>query len=206
MDANGRMMTVATGAPRPASSRRAPAPAAFVTAMMMVAWGAMTLAVMPAFAAADASDGPGADGLEVVGEGEYRWFGLSVYHASFATETGEFDGWTEAGRARFEIYYQRDVSASKLIDIARKQWDRLGVDAPPRWFGWLRQVLPDVKAGDTLSCLVLPDERTVFYHNGERTGEVGEPEFGPAFLSIWLHPDAKAADLRRALLGESGQS
>lgn len=174
--------------------------------MVMVMTMALGLAAGPAIADADASDGAAADGLEVVGEGEYSWFGLRVYHASFATETGRFSDWTDTERARFEIYYHRDVSASKLVDIAREEWDRLGVDAPPRWFGWLRQLLPDVRAGDTLACLVLPDERTVFYHNGEKTGEVAEPEFGPAFLSIWLHPEARAADLRRALLGESGRS
>jgi len=177
-----------------------------VTAMAAVMALAMALAAGPASAETEASDGPAGDGLEVVGQGEYSWFGLRVYQASFATETGRFSDWTDIERARFEIYYHRDVSAAKLIDIAREEWDRLGVDAPPRWFGWLRQLLPDVRTGDTLSCLVLPDERTVFYHNGEKTGEVAEPEFGPAFLSIWLHPEARAAELRRALLGESGRS
>lgn len=169
---------------------------------------ALTVGLSAAPARADAGNAEAGDdgGLEVVGKGEYRWFGLEVYHASFATETGRFSDWTDTERARFEIYYHRDVSASKLVEIAREEWDRLGIDAPPRWFGWLRQSLPDVQAGDTLSCLVLPDERTVFYHNGEKTGEVLEAEFGPAFLSIWLHPEARAADLRRALLGESGRS
>lgn len=164
------------------------------------------LSAVPAWADAGRADAGGESGLEVVGEGEYRWFGLQVYHASFATETGRFSDWTDTERARFEIYYHRDVSASKLVEIAREEWDRLGIDAPPQWFGWLRQSLPDVQAGDTLACLVLPDERTVFYHNGEKTGEVPEPEFGPAFLSIWLHPEARATDLRRALLGEIGRS
>jgi len=164
------------------------------------------IAAAPALAGSNVAGTSGADDLAVVGKGEYRWFGLEVYHASFATETGRFSNWTETERARFEIYYHRPVSASKLVDIAREEWHRLGIEAPPRWFGWLRQLLPDVQEGDTLSCLVLPDERTVFYHNGKKTGEVAEPEFGPAFLSIWLHPEARAADLREALLGGSGRS
>jgi hypothetical protein len=172
----------------------------------LLAAAVVTFAAGPVAADANAGKGRGAGNLEVVGEGEYRWFGLQVYHASFATETGRFSDWPDTERARFEIYYHRDVPSSKLVEIAREEWDRLGIDAPPRWFGWLRQVLPDVREGDTLACLVLPDERTVFYHNGEKTGEVAEPEFGPAFLSIWLHPEAKAADLRRALLGETGRS
>jgi len=202
MDAIRRTRAAGHTLRRPASRRRATRPAALTMAAAM----AMALAAGPATAAADAADGAAADGLEVVGQGEYSWFGLRVYQASLATETGRFSDWTDTERARFEIYYHRDVSASKLIDIAREEWDRLGVDAPPRWFGWLRQLLPDVREGDTLSCLVLPDERTVFYHNGEKTGEVAEPGFGPAFLAIWLHPEARAADLRRALLGDSGRS
>lgn len=200
MDAIGRIL---------ATGRRLPRPLAGLASLRLLAVVVATAAALtagPAAADADASDGPAADGLEVVGQGEYSWFGLRVYHASFATETGRFSDWTDTERARFEIYYHRDVSAAKLIDIAREEWNRLGVEAPPRWFGWLRQLLPDVREGDTISCLVLPDERTVFYHNGEKTGEVTEPDFGPAFLSIWLHPEARSAELRRALLGESGRS
>ncbi len=188
----------------PAIPAAAPARTRLVPALLAAAL--LTVAAGPVAADADAAEGRGAENLEVVGEGEYRWFGLQVYHASFATETGRFSDWTDTQRARFEIYYHRDVPSSRLVEIAREEWDRLGIEAPARWFGWLRQVLPDVREGDTLACLVLPDERTVFYHNGEKTGEVAEPEFGPAFLSIWLHPEAKAADLRRALLGASGRS
>ena len=190
------------------ATRRIPAPEPARTrlATALLAAMLMALAAGPVAADADAAQWRAAENLAVVGEGEYRWFGLQVYHASFATETGRFSDWTDTERARFEIYYHRDVPSSKLVQIAREEWDRLGIDAPPRWFGWLRQVLPDVREGDTLACLVLPDERTVFYHNGEKTGEVAEPEFGPAFLSIWLHPEARAAELRRALLGESGRS
>lgn len=197
MDASGQVSHGRVLARTPAARRWLPA---FVVALTL------GLSAAPARADADGAEAGDEGGLEVVGKGEYRWFGLEVYHASFATETGRFSDWTDTERARFEIYYHRDVSASKLIEIAREEWERLGIDAPPRWFGWLHQSLPDVQAGDTLSCLVLPDERTVFYHNGEKTGEVLEPEFGPAFLSIWLHPEARAADLRRALLGESGRS
>lgn len=206
MDATTRIPASGRGLRRLLTGQQVARRTAVTMAAAMTLAMAIALAAGPASAEADASDGPAADGLEEVGQGEYSWFGLRVYHASFATETGRFSDWTDTERARFEIYYHRDVSASKLIDIAREEWDRLGVDAPPRWFGWLRQLLPDVRAGDTLSCLVLPDERTVFYHNGEETGEVAEPAFGPAFLSIWLHPEARAAELRRALLGESGRS
>lgn len=179
-----------------------------IVAGLTVAGVAGLSGVAHAAGAADAAAGSESrdDDLELIGEGEYRWFGLRVYRAAFSTQTGSFTEWEETEQARLEIYYYRGVSASKLIEIARKEWDRIGIDAPPRWFGWLRQILPDVEEGDTLSCVVWPGERAVFYHNGEKAGEVTEPDFGPAFLSIWLHPDARAAGLRRALLGESGRS
>lgn len=158
------------------------------------------------FAAATAGAGPEEASLELVGEGEYSWFGFRIYQASLSTDTGRFRDWTATERAHFEIRYYRNVSAAKLIEIAREEWQRLDVDAPQAWIERMREVLPDVEEGDTLSCLVLADERTVFYHNGEKTGEVRDPNFGPAFLSIWLHPDAKAADLRRALIGGGSRS
>ena len=62
---------------------------------------------------------------------------------------------------------------------------------------------PDIKAGDLIVTVVTRGGPTRFYSSGELLGEIADPEFGPAFLEIWLHPESRRPDLRDALVGEA---
>ncbi|MGR5254599.1 chalcone isomerase family protein, partial [Vibrio astriarenae] len=61
----------------------------------------------------------------------------------------------------------------------------------------------DVKPGDTLCGIYLPDRGARFYANGQLTTEVDDPAFARAFFDIWLAPGTRAPALRHHLLGES---
>jgi hypothetical protein len=80
----------------------------------------------------------------------------------------------------------------------------LGSAAQQRaWLDAMKQVFPNVEEGTQLVGLYQPGQATRFYRDGVAVGEVADPEFGPAFFAIWLHPRTSAPKLRAALLGKS---
>lgn len=146
---------------------------------------------------------PGADRsatapeLVLVGQGSYTWFGLAVYDAAYR------EAQPGCELRELTITYARDVPARKLVKATREQWEKLGLDNRERTRPWLRELLdiwPDIKRGDYLSMRV--DAAGVAQFSGVqgRLGAISDPDFAPAFLSIWLHPDTSDRDLREDLL------
>ena len=53
-----------------------------------------------------------------------------------------------------------------------------------------------------MTAVVVPGRETRFYDATGLLGVVDDPDFGPAYLRIWLDQRSAVADLRVALLGE----
>ena len=64
-----------------------------------------------------------------------------------------------------------------------------------RGFWW------DVAPGDNVTTVVVPGGATRFYDGRGFRGRIDDPDFGPAFLSIWLDSRSVVGDLRVRLLG-----
>ena len=82
---------------------------------------------------------------------------------------------------------------------------RLGVwdeDKLARWEKALTRVFPDVKRGERIVGVHLPGKGAIFYHQGQPTGTIDDPEFADAFFAIWLDPRTREPSLRKALLGQ----
>ena len=58
-----------------------------------------------------------------------------------------------------------------------------------------------VQAGDTLAALHRPGEGARFWHQGQPSGEIRDPELARAFFAIWLDPRTREPQLRAQLLG-----
>lgn len=67
----------------------------------------------------------------------------------------------------------------------------------------LRQMLPDVQDGDSLTGINVPQRGVRFYKNGRSIGVVDDGDFARAFFAIWLDARTSEPKLRRQLLGES---
>lgn len=150
------------------------------------------------------------EGLVEVGSGEMRWFGMEIYDARLLNDAGHYDGSSISGPTALEITYRRNISRERLVRTTKSEWDRiggrLGIEGRGEVEEWLREldaIWPSVGPGDRIIAVVEPLGPTHFYGNDGLLGTVGDPEFGPAFLAIWLHPDTRAADLRAQLLGAS---
>jgi hypothetical protein len=142
--------------------------------------------------------------LRKVGGGELRWLGFPIYDASLWTSTGRFGGFGPGETVALSLWYQRSFSRDELLRITETAWKKLGQpDAGQRelWLAELRRKWTDVSPGHNITTVVIPNGPTRFYDQRGRFAQVDDPAFGPAFLSIWLHPRSVVSDLRLELLG-----
>ncbi|MDD2947424.1 MAG: chalcone isomerase family protein [Rugosibacter sp.] len=137
-----------------------------------------------------------------LGQGEMRWLGLRLYHASLWTPTGT---WAPNQPFALELRYARDIAAHRLVDTSLDEIKRLHVNAldealQQRWSKHLQLIFPDVKAGDVIIGISLPDQGAAFFHQNRLIGQINEPEFAEKFFAIWLSPETREPRLRRQLL------
>jgi len=141
-----------------------------------------------------------------LGSGSFRWFGLKLYDATLWAERGSpvGDDWRTAPMV-LELTYARSLVGSKIADASVDEMKKIGIGTAARHEAWraeMRNVFPDVEEGTRLAGHYRPGEPMTFYRDGQRIGEVADPEFGAAFFAIWLHPKTSAPKLRASLLGK----
>jgi len=142
--------------------------------------------------------------LQRVGAGKLSWLGQPIYDASLWTAQGRFAGYARDEPVALSLWYQRHFSRDMLLRITDTAWKRLGAVPDERreqWLAELRAFWSDVRPGDNVTTVVVPGQATRFYDERGLMGEIDDPEFGPAFLSIWLDSRSVVADLRVQLLG-----
>ena len=140
--------------------------------------------------------------LTLVGSSQLRVAFFKIFNSKLFTKTGE---WNEPRQSfRFELSYQRNISGSFLAKQTAKEWDHLEFNDPRRseWEAAVLAMWPDVKKGDNIAFDV--DEQGVsrFFYNGTWVGSVEDPDFAPAFISIWLSPKTSRPAHREGLLAE----
>lgn len=146
-------------------------------------------------------DGPP---LRQVGDGQLTWLGFRIYHASLWTQAGRFEGYAPGQPVALSLWYDRAFTREELARIVDTAWRKLGETRSAdreRWLAALHSTWKDVARGDNMTIVVVPGKLTRFYDQAELIGEITDPAFGPAFLSIWLHPRSVLTDLRVQLLG-----
>jgi hypothetical protein len=140
----------------------------------------------------------------LAGSGRLRWLGIPVYDVSLWT-TPQFQP-ERFGAHPFalEIRYARTLSGSTLEDASLKQMQALEVRPGARQAEW-RQALtgafPDVKPGDRLTGMHLPDKGLRLYFNGQLHKAIDDPLLSQSFFAIWLSPATQEPRLRAQLLG-----
>ena len=141
--------------------------------------------------------------LEMVGGGQLSWLGFDIYDASLWTQSGRFEGFGPGQTVALSLWYQRSFTLDELLGITEKAWTRLGRDAAWRQsrLASLRMLWSDVSVGQNMTTVVEAGGATRFYDQQRLVGRIEDPEFGPAFLAIWLDPRSIVRDLRVQLLG-----
>ncbi len=142
--------------------------------------------------------------LQRVGNGELSWLGRPIYQASLWTSAGRFTGFESGEPVALSLSYQRKFSRDELLRITSTAWRLLGSATPPQrdlWLASLGSFWSDVELGDNVTTVVVPGKATRFYDHRGFMGQIDDPAFGPAFLSIWLDSRSVVGDLRVQLLG-----
>jgi hypothetical protein len=138
-----------------------------------------------------------------VGKARLSVLFFDVYDSTLKTPSGQYNGYREP--VALEIHYLRDIKASALVQQTVKEWKSLGL-SPETYESFLQPLetlWPDVKKGDSLTFVVLPDGSNTFYYNGRELGGLDHPQFGQHFLDIWLSPNTTRPELRAQLLGSN---
>lgn len=141
-----------------------------------------------------------------LGSGSFRWFGLKLYDIRLWAERRSFHAseWTRTPLA-LELTYARTLYGTRIAEASIDEMKKLGLGSTAQQRAWLdamKQLFPNVEEGTQLIGLYRPGQATRFFCDGVALGEIADPEFGPAFFAIWLHPRTSAPKLRAALLGK----
>lgn len=144
-------------------------------------------------------------GATQVGQGRFTWFGFVVYEAHLWS-AGAPEGWANA--FALELVYRRALTQDTLVQASLDEMRRLGSDDETQLAGWareMRQAFVDVQPGQRITGVYLPGEGCRFYVDGRLRHAVSDARFARAFFSIWLDPRTRNPELRRDLLGLSGE-
>ena len=187
---------LAVGAGLPAKSRLVLHRAVCLLALCLALSSPAFAVVLPPAVAAQHPE------FDRVGGGEMRWLGFKLYDAAlWASARGE----AAMGDAHvLSIRYSRAISSERLVAVSLDEMRRLGFGDEVRLARWgeaLGAALPSVEAGDTLAALHRPGEGAQFWHQGQPSGEIRDPELARAFFAIWLDPRTREPQLRAQLLG-----
>jgi hypothetical protein len=142
---------------------------------------------------------------QLQGHGLLTWFGLKIYSANLWVSKKNSSAPSILNQHfALELHYLRKLEGAEIAKVSIEEIKRLNIGTDAQQASWLRSMkslFPNVDKGSRLTGIHLPGEATRFYRDGKLLGEIADPEFGPAFFSIWLDTRTREPALRHALLG-----
>jgi hypothetical protein len=167
-----------------------------------MAWPVAAWATKPSTPPAEVSAAlPGA-GLQ--GEGRLRVFGLHIYDATLWSPVHVATRGAQNTALAIELRYARSLRGALIAERSLDEMKRVGNVSSAdgeRWLEAMKQVFPDVKAGDRITGVHQPGSGAAFFVNGRASGEVRDATFAQLFFDVWLSPRTSQPALRAALLG-----
>ena len=137
-------------------------------------------------------------GYQRWGTGEFRRFGFLVYEATLWAAGDD----PLRPPLALKLTYKRNIVGRDIAEASVKEIRNLGMaDSAQlkRWGELIEKIFPDVKPGDHILGVHLP-EGARFFYNDQPAGTVDDAAFARAFFAIWLDSKTSAPDLRAALL------
>ena len=141
-----------------------------------------------------------APGIHPFGKGRHTLWSIRVYDATLWIVG---PNWSAAAPHALDIEPGRAVPADTLVKnaIAEMRDLKVGDESKLRiWQAEMRKIIPNVKQGDQVVIFCSDANHTFAYLNGSSTGEIDDPSFCPAIMSVWLHPQTKHQAMRKSLL------
>ena len=147
---------------------------------------------------------------KLVGSGEFSWWGLSIYSAKLWQESGTVGTVIFNPQQSFalEITYHKSISRERFVDTSIDEISRLhgtsfNAEQMQQWRSYMNKAFTDVKSGDQLIGVHVPQFGCRFYSQSKLLAEIPDEKFSNAFFSIWLDPRSKDRQLRANLIGQT---
>ena len=163
---------------------------------------ALLLAASPLLAARDlpAAMGSALANLKRLGEGRLRFLAFHVYDATLYVAG---DKWSPDQVFALDLRYEMSLKGKDIAERSITEMKGQGHGDPAklkRWGEEMARIFPDIKPGDRLVGVSLPNSGASFYNDQKLLGVVADPEFARAFFAIWLDERTSEPKLRRQLL------
>ena len=139
--------------------------------------------------------------LQLIGEGEYTFLFMSVYHAKmWASNSKDL----YLGDVKLELKYNMSFKGRDIVEQTHKEFLNAGIkdEDAKKWIEPLKLIFPNVKKGDRIVASYKTNDRIIFYLNDVLIGKIQGNEFSKAFLNIWLGPKSSDSKLRDRLIGK----
>ncbi len=142
--------------------------------------------------------------LKFVGNAVYSVLFWDLYKSQLSTSSGQYSELSGHDDLIYKIEYLKDVSAVDLVEYTIEQWQHLAINEQQYkdYLPQLTAIWPNIKAGDSLA-LVVQNNSSAFYYNGELLGAMTGEHFATLFLDIWLSKNTSEPKLRAQLLGRT---
>ena len=137
-------------------------------------------------------------GLQRWGSGEFRRWGFLVYEATLWANGND----PLKPPLALGLTYKRNLDGLKIAEASVTEIRNLKIadeGTLQLWGERMAQIFPDVKDGDRIVGVHLP-EGARFFYNDRFIGSIDDPAFARAFFGIWLDARTSAPDLRALLL------
>lgn len=139
----------------------------------------------------------------IVGSGALTWFGFHAYDAALFAAGGKY---LESQPFALELTYARDFKGVSIAERSVSEIQKLGLGSDIElavWLDTLQRLFPDIRKGDRLTGVAMPNAPARFFHNGRLVGTLNDARLVRAFFAIWLDPRTSAPELRARLLGQA---
>ena len=132
-----------------------------------------------------------------------RVWGFEVYDARLWTPRGFRHSQAMQAGFALELQYLRKLEGSAIASRSIDEMRRVGsfTDAQAQtWLAAMRELFPNVSAGERITGVNLPGEGAEFWVNGQRVGVVKDVNFARLFFGIWLDERTSEPKMRAQLL------
>ena len=132
-----------------------------------------------------------------------RVWGFEVYDARLWTPVGFRHGQYTQFPFALELQYLRKLEGGAIASRSIDEMRRVGsfTDAQAQaWLAAMRDMFPNVSAGERITGVNLPGEGAEFWVNGQRVGVIKDVHFARLFFGIWLDERTSEPKMRAQLL------
>ena len=139
----------------------------------------------------------------LVGQHRLTYWGFEVYDASLWADAAFAP---EAWAKQVLVLDLRYLRAFKGRDIAQRAIDEiagqhaLSTVQAQQWLAALQALIPDVRTGERLTGIYLPNKGLQLRHQDRDVGDLRDTELAERFFGIWLAPQTSQRELRQQLL------